>query len=67
MTLPAQSRELDVYISGDPYYIKFNLEDNTDADQQIGTYFATRQYLINNKITPSQYIDAMVVGRVYYQ
>ena len=67
MTLPAQSRELDVYISGEPYYIKFNLEDNTDADQQIGTYFATRQYLINNQITPSQYIDAMVVGRVYYQ
>jgi glycine cleavage system regulatory protein len=67
MTLPAQSRELDVYISGGPYYIQFNLEDNTDALQQIGTYFATRQYLINNKITPSQYIDAMVVGRVYYK
>ena len=67
MTLPAQSRELDVYISGEPYFIQFNLEDNTDALQQIGTYFATRQYLINNQISPSQYIDAMVVGRVYYK
>jgi len=67
MTLPAQSRELDVYISGEPYYVQFNLEDNADATQQIGTYFATRQYLINNKITPAQYIDAMVVGRVYYK
>ncbi len=67
MTLPAQSRELDVYISGVPYYVQFNLEDNADASQQIGTYLATRQYLINNQITPSQYIDAMVVGRVYYK
>ena len=67
MTLPPQSRELDVYISGESYFIKFNLEDSTDALQQIGTYFATRQYLINNQITPLKYVDAMVVGRVYYQ
>lgn len=67
MTLPAQTRELDVYVAGEPYFVKFNLEDNTDADQQIGTYFATRQYLTENQITPSQYINVMVVGRVYYQ
>jgi len=67
MTLPAQSRELDVYVQGEPYYVQFNLEDNTDALQQIGTYLATQQYLTTNKITPSQYIDAMVIGRVYYK
>jgi len=65
--LPAQSRELDVYVTGEPYFIQFNLEDNSDALQQIGTYFATKQYLINNQITPAQYINAMVVGRVYYK
>jgi hypothetical protein len=67
MTLPSQSRELDVYIAGEPYYIRFNLEDYNDAAQQIGTYLATREYLTNNQITPSDYIDAMVVGRVFYK
>jgi len=67
MTLSAQSRELDVYISGVSYFVKFNLQDNNEASQQIGTYLATKQYLMNNHITPTNYIDAMVAGRVYYK
>ncbi|HUD10219.1 MAG TPA: hypothetical protein VMR28_00935 [Candidatus Saccharimonadales bacterium] len=67
LVLPAASRDLDVYIEGQPYFVKFNLNDSTDAAQQIGTFLATNQYLANNHIVPSQYIDARVLGRVYYK
>ncbi len=67
MVLPAESRELDVYIAGQPYYVKFNLNDDQDAGQQIGTYLAAARYLKNKNITPKQYIDARVLGRVYYK
>ncbi|HUD05576.1 MAG TPA: hypothetical protein VMR18_01480 [Candidatus Saccharimonadales bacterium] len=68
LVLPSQSRELDVYPGGGvAYFVRFNLDDGADAKQQIGTFLAARQYLITNKITPSQYIDARVLGRVYYK
>lgn len=67
INLPSASEELDVHINGVPYFVKFNLNDNSDASQQIGTFLAARQYLSQNNITPSQYIDARVLGRVYYK
>jgi hypothetical protein len=67
MTLPITSRELDVYLVGLPYYVKFNLADYVSINQQIGTYFATRNYLIKNNIIPTQYIDARSQGRVFYK
>lgn len=65
-TLPASSRELDVGITGEPYVVKFNLE-NSDARQQAGTYLATITQLKSQNITPSKYIDVRVDGRAYYQ
>jgi hypothetical protein len=67
MILPAASRELDVHLTGVPYFVKFNLNDNADAKQQIGTFLATRKYLLAHSITPTQYVDARVSGRVYYK
>ncbi len=66
MVLPATSRELDVYIAGQPYFVKFNLQ-NTDARQQAGTYLAAAAQLQRQHITPAHYIDVRVDGRAYYQ
>jgi hypothetical protein len=67
MILPAASRELDIHLTGLPYFVKFNLNDNADAKQQVGTFLATRKYLTTHNITPTQYVDARVLGRVYYK
>ncbi|HUC88085.1 MAG TPA: hypothetical protein VMR95_02965 [Candidatus Binatia bacterium] len=67
LILPSGSSELDAYPSGVSYYIKFNLEDENDVNQQVGTFLATRTYLLKNSITPSQYIDVRTLGRAYYK
>jgi hypothetical protein len=66
MTLPPAASELDVYIEGKPYYIKFNLEDN-DPLQQVGTFLATIAQLQSQNVTPTKYVDVRVDGRAYYQ
>lgn len=66
MTLPASTNELDVHLSGAPYFVKFNLQNN-DARQQVGTFLATRAYLQKQNVTPSQYIDVRLDGRAYYK
>ena len=65
LTLPRGTSELDVRISGKPYYIKFNLE--ADADQQVGTFLSLYKYLNRQQITPAQYIDVRALGRAYYK
>lgn len=68
ITLPASSRELDVAIAGQPYYVKFNLEAGPkDARQQVGTYLAAVAQLQRQHATPSKYVDVRVDGRAYYQ
>jgi len=66
MVLPATSRELDLYITGQPYFVKFNLANN-DARQQAGTYLATAAELGRQHVTPAHYVDVRVDGRAYYQ
>lgn len=66
MVLPAESRELDVYIGGQPYFVKFNLAGG-DARQQAGTYLATIAELQRDHTIPSNYIDVRVDGRAYYK
>jgi len=65
MTLPARSFELDVHITGQPYLIKMNLQN--DATEQIGTYLAAAQKLAQANQTPTSYFDVRVPGRVYYK
>lgn len=62
MNLPVHTSELDVAISGQPYYVKFNLQSN-DAKQQVGTFLA----VLSKGIVPQHYIDVRVDGRAYYQ
>ena len=66
MSLPAAASELDVHLANQPYFIKFNLENN-DPLQQVGTFLATQAHLAGQNITPSQYVDVRVDGRAYYQ
>lgn len=63
--LPAGKSELDMYVSGQTYFVKFNLVAGS-VDQQVGTYLAMRHYLQGKGVTPSQYVDVRVEGRAYY-
>lgn len=65
LVLPAASTELDLYPSGKGYFVKFNLRGQ--AREEAGTYLAAASYLAKQKITPTNYIDARLPGRVYYK
>ncbi len=66
LTLPPATNELDVRLVGQPYIIRFNLENN-DPRQQAGTFLAVQANLKSQNSTPSQYVDVRVDGRAYYQ
>lgn len=69
MTLPAAAGELDVYISGKPYFIKFNLEQGSEdqALLQVGTFVAVMKQLAKQGTAPNQYVDVRLEGRAYYK
>lgn len=66
ITLPQGSRQLNVYLYKQPYFVKFNLQDG-DAKQQVGTFLAVRQRLERQGKQPRQYIDVRLPGRAYYK
>ncbi|HSW80275.1 MAG TPA: hypothetical protein VLG47_05855 [Candidatus Saccharimonadales bacterium] len=66
MILPKATSELDVYVAGQPFYGKFNTEQDS-AQQQAGTYVATYRHLLNTGKLPHQYIDVRIDGRAYYK
>ncbi|MGH7141917.1 MAG: hypothetical protein ACREF5_00325 [Candidatus Saccharimonadales bacterium] len=66
LVLPAGESELDMFATGQSYYVKFNLNNN-DPTEQVGTFIAVRHNLQERGITPSQYIDVRVDGRAYYK
>lgn len=69
LTLPAATSELDAYITGVPYFVKFNIHDSSQeaARVQVGTFLALRQQLAGQRITPAQYVDVRIEGRAYYK
>jgi hypothetical protein len=69
MTLPAAAGELDVYISGQAYFVKFNLQEGGAevADVQAGTFLAVKHQLEQQGKQPSQYIDVRLDGRAYWK
>jgi hypothetical protein len=66
MNLPPASSELVVHLTGQPYFVKFNLQNN-DARQQVGTFLATLGQLQRQHAAPAHYVDVRVDGRAYYQ
>lgn len=67
LTLPSEANELDVWLVGQPYFVKFNLQQSGDARQQVGTFLAVLSQLQGQGITPAHYVDVRVDGRAYYQ
>jgi hypothetical protein len=65
ITLPAGTSELEIQPKDVPYIVKFNLHGN--AREEAGTFLATKNYLEGQRITPGEYIDARVAGRVYFK
>jgi hypothetical protein len=63
--LPPLASELHVRVGGQPYYIKFSLL--TDPRIASGQYFALKQKLEADHVTPKEYIDSRVEERVYYK
>ena len=67
IVLPAGASEVDAYIAGKPYFVKFNLQDQSGALQQVGTFVAVAQSLAAGGKTPTQYIDVRIDGSAYYK
>jgi hypothetical protein len=65
LSLPPASSELDVAVTGKPYFVKFNIQG--DARLQAGTFIATKLRLEKDRVTPGQYIDVRVPERAYYR
>ncbi len=63
--LPVAAKEMEVRVSNKPYVIKFNVD--TDPRIAAGDYLAVNETLQKQNITPSQYIDVRIEGRVYYK
>jgi cell division septal protein FtsQ len=69
MTLPVAAGELDVYVSGQPYFVKFNIEQGGEDEAlvQTGTFIATMKQLAKQGTTPATYIDVRLEGKAYYK
>lgn len=69
MTLPVAAGELDVYIAGKPYFVKFNIQKGNEDSPlvQTGTLIALLRKLEREGTAPSQYVDVRLEGRAYYK
>ncbi len=65
LTLPVGTNELDIRISGAPYFIKCNLRGNGRVE--AGAYLAVKKQLEREHKTAGSYIDVRVEDRAYYK
>lgn len=65
MALTSTPQEVDMYLNGKDYFVKFLMSG--DPLGQVGTMLATLKYLKSHHITPTQYIDVRVSGKVFYK
>jgi len=65
LTLPAVPLEFDLRTADQPYMVKFYLDG--DANTEAGQFLAARQKFAQSHITPSQYLDARVSGKIFYK
>ncbi len=65
LTLPASVNQLDIRLSGLPYYIK--TDTTGDVRLQIGSFLAVKQELEGRRSTPAEYIDVRVEEKVFYR
>lgn len=65
LTLPSSPLEVDLRTSDQPYYVKFYL--GGDLNTEAGQFLAARQKFAQSHITPSQYLDVRVQGKIFYK
>jgi hypothetical protein len=65
LLLPAGTNELQLRVKGAGYYAKFNVYGN--AREEAGAFIALTKRLSDSHITPKEYVDVRVEGRVYYR
>ncbi len=65
LTLPAKAQELHLRTSDTNYFVKFFLDG--DSDTQIGQFLAARHNFEARGVSPSEYLDVRVPGRIYYK
>lgn len=59
------ANEADVRLTDKAYYIKFSTD--TDPRQAVGTYMAAQDKLIQDGVTPAEYLDVRVEEKVFYR
>ncbi|HET6863616.1 MAG TPA: hypothetical protein VFH37_00210 [Candidatus Saccharimonadales bacterium] len=65
LSLPPVPQEFDLRTKDKPYYVKFYL--GGDPNIQSGQYLAARQKFAQAHISPSQYLDVRVAGKIFYK
>ena len=65
LTLPAAAQELDLTTKDAAFFTKFYL--GGDPVIQAGQFLSARHDFTANHITPSQYLDVRVSGKVFYK
>lgn len=65
LTLPAVANQLEVKLTGEGYFIKFDTKG--DARLQAGTYLATIDKLVREGKKPVEYIDVRVEEKAFYR
>jgi hypothetical protein len=66
IVLPPKAQELHLRTADKPgYYVKFYI--GGDAKLQIGQFLATRHRFEVDNITPGEYLDVRVPGKIYYK
>ena len=65
VVLPRSAREIQAYVTGVPYYVKFSTDRSIEA--QIGELGQLLGYLKQTNSSPTQYIDLRVAHKAYYK
>lgn len=65
VVLPAEAQQVNVYLKDKKYYGKFLFL--TDSRVAAGGFIALQKDLQKKGITPKEYIDARLEGRLYYK
>lgn len=61
------ANQLDIRLTGQKYYIKTQMETDSDVRQVVGAYLATSKKLESDGIRPGEYIDVRIPDKVFYK
>lgn len=65
LDLPIQAQDLNIHTRDANYYVKFYL--GGDPLTQAGQMLAARANFAKKNITPAEYLDVRVLGKIYYK